>query len=118
MFRTDANNNPAAFTTDIAKQAGLKLGIDYEEGDPFPSPSTSKLITARLLGDPVAITIRVIDVIGYYTQAGNPRWIYIALPKYLWRSMTLDQKRDIIGFHYMHEGGTEMRKLFPNYGQS
>ncbi len=115
-MRTDRNNNPAAFTTDIAKQAGLVLGTDYVAGDPFPAPSM--LVTAKLLGDPIAITIRVIDKIGYFTKAGQPRWIYAAIPKWLWNEMTADMKRDMIGYHYQHEGGTEMRGLFPNYGQS
>ncbi len=115
-MRTDANNNPAAFTTDIAKQAGLELNVDYCAGDPFPAPST--LVTAKLLGNPVDVTIRVIDKIGYFTHAGQPRWMYIALPKFLWNSLTHDQKRDIVGYHYKMEGGTEMRGMFPNYGQS
>jgi len=115
-MRTDANRNPAAFTTDIAKQAGLVLGMDYEAGDPFPAPSN--LVTAKLIGDPIAITIRVIDAIGYRTKAGAPRWTYICLPKFVWKSLSYDQKRDVIGYHYMNEAGTEMRHLFPNYGQS
>lgn len=115
-MRTDENNNPAAFTTDIAHQAGLVEGVDYEAGEPFPAPST--LITAKLLGDPITLTIRVIDAIGYFTHAGTPRWTYIAMPKFIWNALTLDQKRDVIGFHYQHEGGTAMRGLFPRYGQA
>ena len=114
-MRTDNNNNPAAFTVDIAKQAGLVLGTDYVAGDPFPAPST--LVTAKLLGDPVAITIRVIDAIGYRTKAGVPRWTYICLPKFIWKSLTAAQRLDVIGYHYQNEGGTTMRGLFPNYGQ-
>lgn len=117
MLRTDSHNNPAAFTVDIAKQAGLTQGVDYQIGDPFTA-SGHIFYTARLLGDPIAITIRVIDKIGYFTQGGNPRWIYIALPKFIWNALTKDEKRDVVGFHYMHEAGTEMRHLFPNYGQS
>ncbi len=115
-MRTDANNNPAAFTTDIAKQAGLELNVDYCAGDPFPAPST--LVTAKLLGNPVDITIRVIDKIGYKTHAGTNRWIYISLPKFVWDSMTHDQKRDVIGYHYQYEGGSAMRGMFPNYGKA
>lgn len=114
-FRTDNNNNPAAITTDIAAQASLVLGRDYAVGTPFPNPSD--LFTAKLLSDPVALTIRVIDVIGYYTHAGAQRWTYIALPKFIWSALSADQKRDIIGFHYQHEGGESMRDLFPNYGR-
>lgn len=113
-MRTDDNNNPAAFITQIAEQAGLIKGTDYVDGTPFPSPSN--LVTAKLLGDPIALTTRVLDAVGYYTLAGNPRWTYIAIPKFIWKTLTADQKRDIIGFHYQHEGGTAMRHLFPNWG--
>ena len=112
-MRTDNNNNPAAFTTDIAKQAGLIYNVDYAVGDSFGAG----LFTARLLGDPIALTIQVIDAIGYYTKFGSQRWIYIAMPKFIWNSLTYEQKRDVIGFHYQHEGGTEMKSLFPNYGK-
>ena len=119
-MRTDENNNPAAFTTDIAQQAGLHLGVDYEQGAQFavrmPDGHQVFYYTAKILGDPIAITIRVIDAIGYYTRAGSPRWTYIALPKFVWDSLSADEKRDVIGFHYQHEGGTAMRGLFPNYG--
>lgn len=107
--RTDRNNNPAAFTTDIAKQAGLLEGTDYVAGDPFPSGT---LVTAKILGDPVQTTIRVIDAIGYYTKMGATRWTYIALPKFVWDALTPAEKKQVIGFHYQHEGGTEMKSLF------
>ena len=113
MYRTDANNNPAAITTDVAAQGGLILGKDYEAGEPFPPPST--LRTAMLIGDPVQLTIRVIDKIGYQTKTGFPRWTYINLPKFVWDSLSPTQKRDVIGYHYRHEGGVTMRPLFPNW---
>ncbi len=120
-MRTDANNNPAAFTTNIARQAGLIEGTNYVSGTSFDVPTSSSMMTlytARLLGDPVEITIRVIDAIGYYTHTGAPRWSYIAMPKFIWDSLSEPHKRDVIGFHYQHEGGTAMRHLFPNYGRS
>jgi hypothetical protein len=114
-LRTDDNNNPAAFTIDIAKQAGLRPGVDYVAGDPFPSPS--RLVTAKLIGDPVAITIRVIDAIGFYTEATHSqRWEYIGIPHFVWMFLSPSQQRDVIGFMYQREGGTAMRHLFPNYG--
>lgn len=115
-MRTDENNNPAAFTTTLALQAGLVRGVDWDEGTPFPPPAT--LCTAKILGDPIEVTIRLIDAVGYFTHAGNPRWVYIALPKFVWDSLTAEQKRDVIGFHYQHEGGVAMRGLFPNYGKA
>ena len=114
-MRTDSNRNPTAFTTDVAAQAGLKLGTDYQQGEAFPAPST--LHTALLLGDPVQLTIRVIDAIGFDTRAGQARWPYINMPKFTWDLLTPAQKRDVIGWMYQKESGVTMRPLFPNYGQ-
>ncbi len=108
--RTDRNNNPAAIITDLAAQAGLVLGKDYEIGDKFPDPSN--LHTARLLGDPIQLTIRVIDAVGYYTKQGQPRWAYIAIPKFIWDALEAPVKKKVIGFHYQHEGGDAMKGLF------
>lgn len=136
MFLTDANNNPTAFTTDIAKEAGLVEGVDYVVGEGFEINGSATsgprtLYTAKLLGDPIAVTIRVIDAIGFYTKSGAQRWSYIAMPKFVWDALkftTLSDaekglsfvpnlyQRDVIGFMYQREGGTEMRNLFPNYG--
>lgn len=111
-MRTDANNNPTAFTTDLARQAGLQQGVDYVDGTPFPAPST--LVTAKILGDPIAVTTKLIDAVGFYTSANKQRWVYIAIPKFLWDIFTPIQKRDVIGFMYRFEGGTAMASLFPN----
>jgi hypothetical protein len=137
MFRTDSHRNPTAFTTDIARQAGLVEGVDYEQGDPFglteqAIPQTLNWLgtgllekspqyhTARLLGDPIALTIKVIDAIGFTTHAGYQRWTYINLPKMIWYSLPdisednsqYPTKKDVIGFMYSKEGGTEMLPLF------
>lgn len=110
-YRTDRNNNPAAFTTDIAKEAGLVLNTDYEFGDPFTSVGMT-LYTAKLLGDPVALTIKVIDKIGYYTKSGAERWTYMAIPFVLWHTFSLAQKTLAIAQHYKNEGGIAMAHLF------
>jgi len=123
-FRTDTHNNPTAFTTDVAAEAKLKLGVDYTQGDPFTvyppgvrGPLT--LHTARLIGDPIALTIRVIDHLSFMTQHGTPisRWGYITMPAFLWLELSPVQKRDVIGWMYQREGGTTMKHLFPNYGK-
>ena len=111
-FRTDDNRNPTAFTIDIAKEAGLVQGTDYEIGDPFESNGRT-FYTARLLGDPVIITLRVINKIGFYTKMPNQRWVYIGIPFLLWNSLTDQQKRYTIGVMYQNEGGTMMKDLFP-----
>ena len=111
MMRTDRHNNPAAFTTDIAKLAGLKEGVDYTVGDPF---SGGKYHTARLLGDPVDTTIKVIDRIGFYTQSGKPRWTYVSdIPQAkTWNNLSYDQKKNVVAQMYAHEGGSQLRKYF------
>lgn len=108
-MRTDRHNNPTAFTTDIARVAGLREGVDYVAGDPF---SNGQFRTARLLGDPIATTIRVIDNIGFYTQGGNQRWSHTAMPKSQWDKLTTEQKRQVIRDMYRKEGGTELRRIF------
>ena len=110
-MRTDDNRNPTAFTTDIADQAGLRLGIDYDFGTPF----SIGLYTAKLLGNPIELTIQVINKLGFVTYLGKQRWVYINLPTFVWNSLFDSEKRDVIGFMYRNEGGTAMIPLFPNY---
>ena len=108
-MRTDRHNNPTAFTTDIAKLAGLKKGIDYEMGDSF---SGGKYHTAKLLKNPIATTIKVIDKIGFQIASGNPRWTYINIPKFQWDRMSYQEKKKVIARMYQNEGGTKLKNLF------
>lgn len=110
QMRTDAHNNPTAFTTDIAKEAGLKEGLDYTTGAPFVAGGHT-YYTAHLLGNPIDMTIRVIDKITFYTRLGTIRWIYIGIPKFIWDVLNYSGKKAVIAFMYKHEGGTEMRKI-------
>jgi hypothetical protein len=112
-FRTDDNNNPTAFTTDVAKQGGLVLSIEYDYGDSFTTESGQILYTAKLIGDPIALTIKVIDKLGFYTVMPHQRWTYIGIPYKLWMSLSLKQKQYTIGIMYENEGGTTMKSLFP-----
>jgi hypothetical protein len=114
MFRTDSHNNPTAFTTDIAKEAGLVLGVDYEQGDPFKAGALI-LYTAKLLKDPISVTIQVIDKIGFFNKANQQRWIYIGLPYKLWLSLNVQIKIWVLGYMYQHEGGTEFTELFSKF---
>jgi hypothetical protein len=110
--RTDRHNNPVAFTTDIAKQAGLQLGVDYTIGDAFPNNPNLK--TAKLIGDPIAQTIKVIDRIGFYTQSGQPRWTYVSALKGAsnWKNLSYAQKKQVIAQMYSHEGGSALKQYF------
>lgn len=117
MFRTDSHNNPTAFTTDIAKEAGLIEGVDYTKGDSFTvgNPPVLTLYTAKLLKDPIATTIAVIDKIGFFNKANQQRWVYIAIPYQLWLTLGYTIKIWVIGWMYGHEGGIEFKELFAKY---
>ena len=114
-FRTDRNNNPTAFIMDMAKEAGLVEGTDYTQGDPFTVPGTHGPVTyytARLLGDPIQLTVRVIDAVGYYTKWGGERWTYVAIPQFVWLALDPPTKKKVIAFHYKNEGGVTLAPLF------
>lgn len=128
-FRTDRHNNPTAFITLIAKQAGLIPGDEYEAGDAFPSGSYR---TARLFADPIGLTIKVIDRIGFWNRRGAPRWVYIGsiigsliatltkkqlreVAAFAWSLLSKKQKTVVIGKMYQHEGGKEMKNLFKEH---
>lgn len=108
-FRTDRNNNPTAFTTDVAHLGGLVLGVDYEVGDVFPRGT---LHTAKLLKDPIELTIKVINKIGFRTTLKQGRWTYINMPKFVWDGLLDEEKKMVIQDMYHFEGGTELEKLF------
>lgn len=110
-MRTDRHNNPTAFTTDIAKLAGLKEDVDYTKGDPF---SGGKYHTAKLLGDPIATTIKVIDRIGFKTSSGGNRWTYTdQIPGTKnWKNLSYEQKKNVVAQMYKHEGGTALKQYF------
>lgn len=110
-MRTDEHNNPTAFTTDLAKQAGLVENLEYTRGKVFPD--NPKMFTAKLLLSPIELTIRLIDNVGFYTKGNAQRWTYIGIPKFIWDALARDQKVRVIGFMYGHEGGTAMKSLFP-----
>lgn len=102
-MRTDRNNNPTAFTTDVAKSMGLVEGVDYVQGDKFPGDSN--LYTAKLLGDPIETTIKGLDQGGFYTQSGKPRWSYVAMSDEEWHSLSKEEKTLVIAKMYAMEGG-------------
>jgi len=109
-MRTDRHNNPTAFTTQIAKQAGLVEGVDYEMGDAFPD--NDNFFTARILKDPIETTLKVIDKIGFFTLSGAPRWSYFAMTEDQWKKLSRKEKIKTIFDMYQQEGGTELTTLF------
>lgn len=116
--RADRNNNPTAFTTDVAEEAGLVLGRDYAVGDVFQeerhilSPFKIDCFTARLLPvNPVLMTIQVIDTVTFYTKIGTSRWAYINMSPELWKILSFYEKRFVIAIMYLFEGGTELNQF-------
>jgi len=108
--RMDRNNNPTAFSLDVARQSSLVEGVDYiDTGDVWPDNPNQ--FTPKLLGDPVAITIKLIDELGFkQTDAphGN-RWGYTdkiqGANNTDWPNLSVEQKTAIIGQMYIQEGG-------------
>lgn len=108
-MRTDRHNNPTAMTTDVAKTLGLVEGIDYEVGDKFPD---SNLRTAKLLGNPIDITVKALDLAArdtnkqaFFTGSGAQRWTHTAMSDKEWLSKTPEQKAAVIAQMYKNEGG-------------
>jgi len=105
-MRTDRNMNPTAFTTDIAKQAGLVEWVDYVKWDKFPW--NSNLYTAKLIWDPIETTIRAIDAIGFKTKWGADRWVYTSklwLNNETWDKMSPTEKANAVKRMYQQEWG-------------
>ena len=115
-MRTDENLNPTAFITDVARTGGLVVDVDYTQGTEFKAGGQT-YHTAKILLDPLVVTIKLMDHAGFYTRGGSARWVYsdgpIGIPHKLWMMLTHDQKVFLIGILYQHEGGTAMRHLFP-----
>lgn len=103
-YRTDRHNNPTAFITDLARIGGLQEGVDFVEGDPFPDDPN--FTTAKILGDPIDTTIKLIDNVGFFTADGRQRWVHTAIPKSQWDSLDRQQKADVIVDMYKKEGGS------------
>lgn len=115
--RTDRNNNPTAFIVQMAQEAGLILGKDYEQGDSF-IVNNSTYYTAKLLGDPIDLTIKVIDKLTFYTLFPfSHRWTYIAIPPLVWNIMSPQEKAAVILAMYKIEGGSEMTIMLVSRSQ-
>lgn len=109
-LRAVRHNNPAAFTTKIAEQAGLVEGKDYVKGDPFEDSKGGTLYTARLIGDSTNTTVKIIDKIGFYTKEGNKRWGYVTDEQAKqWPSMSLAEKQAFVA-KYMLQNETGVKR--------
>ncbi|MCK4997738.1 hypothetical protein KAS08_05535 [Candidatus Pacearchaeota archaeon] len=113
-MRTDRHNNPTAFIVELSEQANLELGVEYEQGDSFSGIGGETYYTARLIGDSIGMTIKVIDRVGFYTRSGQQRWTHTAMNKSDWDSLDDCKKANVIEVMYYREGGDG--SIFENYG--
>lgn len=120
-MRTERNNNPTAMTTDVAKMLWWVLGVDYEIGDSFLTASGQTLYTAKLIGDPIETTIRLIDrwiangIDPFYRANWQWRWSYISkiwITKDKWLKMSPAEKADVIAQMLKHEWGSMENMLY------
>jgi len=116
--RTDRHNNPTAMITAVAKQGGLIEGQDYVQGDSFVGGDGRTYYTATLLGDAYEKTRKVIDNIGFTTQAGGKRWTYTDINNDQWRSMDQNQKNQYIEKMYNNHEKGDGGLLLNNYYQA
>jgi len=116
--RTDRHNNPTAMITAVAKQGGLVEGQDYVQGDSFVGGDGRTYYTATLLGDAYEKTRKVIDNIGFTTQAGGKRWTYTDINNDQWRSMDQNQKNQYIERMYNDYEKGDGGLLLSNYYQA
>lgn len=120
-MRTERNNNPTAMTTDVAKMLWGELGVDYEIWDAFVTASWQTLYTAKLIGDPIETTIRLIDrwiangIDPFYRANWQWRWSYISsiwITKDKWVKMSPAEKADVIAKMLKHEWGSMENMLY------
>lgn len=98
--RTERNNNPTAMITAKAKQLGWILWEDYEIWDSFVGEDWRTYYTARLIGDPIETTIRLLDRwLEKWLANIFSGWTYASklwLNNEVRRNATPDEKREII----------------------
>ncbi|GHW02570.1 hypothetical protein AGMMS50249_3560 [candidate division SR1 bacterium] len=108
-MRTERNNNPTAMTTDVAKTLGLVRGEDYVQGDVFPD--NPNLFTARLLGEPVQMTMKAFNTAAssgidiFYTKDGKARRTHTAMTNKEWYTLSDEEKKQVILSMLQREGG-------------
>ena len=120
-MRTERNNNPTAMSTDVAKMLWGVLGVDYEIWDSWTSADWRVYYTAKLIGDPIETTIRLIDrwiangIDPFYRANWQGRWSYISkigITKAKWQQMSPAEKAEIIKKMLQYEGGSMENMLY------
>ena len=101
-MRTERNNNPTAMTTDVAKSLWGIEWEDYVQWDSWTNDKWQTFYTAKLLGDPIETTIKLLDRAAstwrwaFYTSWGKQRWSHTAMSDADWLKLTPEEKQWVV----------------------
>ena len=115
-MRTERNNNPTAMTTDVAKSLWWIEWVDYVQWDSFKTWDGRTLYTAKLIGDPIETTIRLLDNAAnswkwaFYTKWWAKRWTHTAMSDKDWLALTPEQKQNVV-LQMLQREGWDINKM-------
>lgn len=101
-MRTERNNNPTAMITDVAKSLWGVEGVDYVQWDSWTNSEWKTYYTAKLLGDPIETTIKLLDRAAstgrwaFYTKWGKQRWTHTAMSDAAWLALSPEEKKNTV----------------------
>jgi hypothetical protein len=115
-MRTERNNNPTAMTTDVAKSLWWVEWVDYIQWDSFKTWDGRTLYTAKLIGDPIETTIKLLDNAAsswrwaFYTKWWAKRWTHTAMSDKDWLALTPEQKQNVV-LQMLQREGWDINKM-------
>lgn len=101
-MRTERNNNPTAMTTDVAKSLWWVEWVDYVKWDSFQTADWRTLYTAKLIGDPIETTIKLLDNAAntwrwaFYTKWWAKRWTHTAMSDAERLKLSPEEKKNVV----------------------
>lgn len=101
-MRTERNNNPTAMTTDVAKSLWWVEWVDYVQWDSFQTGDWRTLYTAKLIGDPIETTIKLLDNAAntwrwaFYTKWWAKRWTHTGMSDAERLKLSPEEKKNVV----------------------
>ena len=123
-MRTERNNNPTAMTTDVAKSLWGVEWEDYVQWDSWTNDKWQTFYTAKLLGDPIETTIRLLDRAAetgrwaFYTKAWWQRWTHTAMSDADWLKLSPEEKQWVVLKMLKNEWGDIAKMAWYNWAGS
>ena len=123
-MRTERNNNPTAMTTDVAKSLWGVEWEDYVQWDSWTNDKWQTFYTAKLLGDPIETTIRLLDRAAetgrwaFYTKAWWQRWTHTAMSDADWLKLSPEEKQWVVLKMLQREWGDITKMAWYNWAGS